>query len=349
MTIQLSKLLSTGEFGQFLTNRHTVVTVCRHNGYRTELGSTSIIWRESGTVDHVQGTEADSIAPSLVNAVALRIVRRVPNLRRQAIGSVLWTLGGYRARIESKLRPDSEHPVWSCAIYRPDGSWHSTMNYNRYGLPMSMQDDKTEFDLVWSHDDVDKDMQLQVHAIDIHSNPAHKIDAAEAEVRIAAAMSDGAIYQAASDARHGTAATLGHLASNGGLRGHSVGDIFPYIHMYKGPDFENWVRCPDGTEEGPFASRDAMIRFIETHQLMKEQEALPTFTEPPLQVIGCQTSDILVTRKKAERMLELIEYLDFCLLFEDTPDIGVVDDNGDWHSLQEYLDILEQSNKLLEE
>ena len=335
MTIQLSKLLSTGEFGQFLTNRHTVVTVCRHNGYRTELGSTSIIWRESGTVDHVQGTEADSIAPSLVNAVALRIVRRVPNLRRQAIGSVLWTLGGYRARIESKLRPDSEHPVWSCAIYRPDGSWHSTMNYNRYGLPMSMQDDKTEFDLVWSHDDVDKDMQLQVHAIDIHSNPAHKIDAAEAEVRIAAVV-----------AEHGVAATLGHLASNGGLRGHSVGDIFPYIHMYKGPDFENWVRCPDGTEEGPFASRDAMIRFIETHQLMKEQEALPTFTMPPLVVHGEEPSEVLVSPKKAERILEELNYIHGGHIpFK----VGVLDDNNDFHTLDEYLEIIEKSNKLLEE
>jgi len=338
MTIQLSKLLSTGEFGQFLTNRHTVLTVCRHNGYRTELGEgNTIIWRESGTPDHIQGTTADR-----VDAVALRLVRRVPNLRRQAIGSVLWTRGGYRARIESKLRPDSEHPVWSCALYRPDGSWHSTMNYDRSGLPVNMQDCETEFDLVWSHEDVDAEMQLQVHTIDIHSNPAHKVNAVQRQVI-------HEIGELADEMQAGVAATRGHLASNGGLRGHSVGDIFPYIHMYKGPDFEDWVRCPDGTEEGPFANRDAMIRFIETHQLMKEHDALPTFTEPPLQVIGCQTSDILVTRKKAERMLELIEYLDFCLLFEDTPDIGVVDDNGEWHSLQDYLNILEQSNKLQEE
>lgn len=331
MTIQLSNLLTTGEFGQFLTNRHTVLTVCRHNGYRTEMSGASIIWRESGTIDHLEGKKAEGI-----DAAALRLVRRVPNLRRAAVGSTFWTLGGYRARIESKLRPDSEHPVWSAAIYRPDGSWHSTMNYNRYGLPLSMQDDKTAFDMVWSIDDIDKDMQLQVHTIDIHSNPAHKV-------------SDGSIYQAASDAPHGTAATLGHLASNGGLRGHSVGDIFPYIHLYKGPNFENWVRCPDGTEEGPFANRDAMIRFIETHQLMKEQEALPTFTQSPLQVAGCQTSDLLVTRRRAERSLELIEYLVFCGVLTQSEDIGVVDDNGDWHSLQDYLDILEQSNKLLEE
>ena len=33
---------------------------------------------------------------------------------------------------------------------------------------------------------------------------------------------------------HGVAATAGHLASNGGLRGHSVGDTFPWIVMQRG-------------------------------------------------------------------------------------------------------------------
>lgn len=322
MTIQLSNLLSTGEFGQFLTNRHTVVTVCRHNGYRSELGQGStIIWRESGTVDHLKGNDHH-----MYDVSALRLVRRVPNLRRQAIGSVLWTLGGYRARIESKLRPDSEHPVWSCALYRPDGSWHSTMNYNRYGLPLSMQDDKTEFDMVWSRGDVDAEMQLQVHTIDIHSNLAHKVDAAVAE--------------------RGVAATLGHLASNGGLRGHSAGDIFSYIHMYKGPNFEHWVRCPDGTEEGPFTNRDAMIRFIETHQLMKEHDALPTFTMPPFVVKGEEPSEILMTPKRAERTLALLNYIDDGHI--QLP-VGVLDDDNNFHTLDEYLEIIEKSNKLQEE
>lgn len=342
MTIQLSKLLSTGEFGQFLTNRHTVVTVCRHNGYRSELGhGSTIIWRESGTVDHLKGNDHH-----MYDVSALRLLRRVPNLRRAAIGSTFWTLGGYRARIESKLRPDTDNPLWSCAVYRPDGSWHSTMNYNRYGLPSSYSDSVTSFDMVWSVNDIDKELQLHVHTIDIHSNPAHKIDAAEAELRIAAALSDGAIYQAASDARHGTAATLGHLASNGGLRGHSVGDIFPYIHMYKGPNFENWVRCPDGTEEGPFANRDAMIRFIETHQLMKEHDALPTFTMPPLVVKGEEPSELLMTPKRAERTLELLNYIDGGHI--QLP-VGVLDDDNNFHTLDEYLEIIEKSNKLQEE
>lgn len=343
MTIQLSKLLSTGEFGQFLTNRHTVLTVCRHNGYRTELGEGStIVWRESGTIDHMRGDHHAG------DVSALRLVRRVPNLRRQAIGATLWTLGGYRARIESKQRPDSEHPVWSCALYRPDGSWHSTMNYNMYGLPVNMQDGETEFDMVWRNEDIDPELQLRVHTIDIHSNPAHRIDAAEAEMRIAAAMSDGAVYQAVRGGRHGIAATLGHLASNGGLRGHSVGDVFPYIPFFKGPNFEEWVRCPDGTEEGPFASRDALIRFIDMHHLTKEQEALPKFTMPVLQVMGCQASEIIISPKRAARIIAELEYIG--MPEKELQTIGVIDDSGDgFYTLHEYLDIVDKSNKLLEE
>lgn len=44
---------------------------------------------------------------------------------------------------------------------------------------------------------------------------------------------------------HGVASTAGHLASNGGLRGHSVGDVFPFIPFLKG--FDNYcVRHPSG-------------------------------------------------------------------------------------------------------
>ena len=43
--------------------------------------------------------------------------------------------------------------------------------------------------------------------------------------------------------------TKGHLADNGGLRGHSVGDTFPYIVVGVGNPFTHlrWkVRRPDG-------------------------------------------------------------------------------------------------------
>ena len=48
--------------------------------------------------------------------------------------------------------------------------------------------------------------------------------------------------------------TRGHLQSNGGLRGHSVGEHFPYVVFAQGP-FDNirWrVKCPDGRELGSF-------------------------------------------------------------------------------------------------
>lgn len=50
---------------------------------------------------------------------------------------------------------------------------------------------------------------------------------------------------------HGVAATKGHLASNGGLRGHSVGESFPYIVVAQGnpnsPEGIKWnVRAPHG-------------------------------------------------------------------------------------------------------
>lgn len=34
--------------------------------------------------------------------------------------------------------------------------------------------------------------------------------------------------------QHGVAATRGHLADNGGIRGHSAGECFPWVVMQKG-------------------------------------------------------------------------------------------------------------------
>lgn len=47
---------------------------------------------------------------------------------------------------------------------------------------------------------------------------------------------------------HGVQATKGHLASNGGLRGHSVGASFPFIVFASGCfDEITWnVRAPSG-------------------------------------------------------------------------------------------------------
>ena len=48
--------------------------------------------------------------------------------------------------------------------------------------------------------------------------------------------------------------TQGHLGSNGGLRGHSVGDIFPYIVFAEGKldNLKYKIRTPDGNIVGEF-------------------------------------------------------------------------------------------------
>ncbi|AZF88067.1 hypothetical protein HOU66_gp05 [Pectobacterium phage Arno160] len=50
----------------------------------------------------------------------------------------------------------------------------------------------------------------------------------------------------------GVASTKGHLAGNGGLRGHSVGGVFPCVIFQRGmhsPMY--WVLQPNGVESGP--------------------------------------------------------------------------------------------------
>lgn len=50
--------------------------------------------------------------------------------------------------------------------------------------------------------------------------------------------------------------TIGHLESNGGLRGHSVGEHFPFVVFAQGTfDAIRWrVVCPDGQDKGSFRS-----------------------------------------------------------------------------------------------
>jgi hypothetical protein len=51
--------------------------------------------------------------------------------------------------------------------------------------------------------------------------------------------------------QHGVAATAGHLASNGGIRGHSAGDVFPFIVVGTGDDMWH-VQLPDGRMFGTY-------------------------------------------------------------------------------------------------
>ncbi|WBF78441.1 hypothetical protein [Cronobacter phage EspYZU13] len=50
--------------------------------------------------------------------------------------------------------------------------------------------------------------------------------------------------------------TKGHVAGNGGLRGHSVGGVFPCVIYQKGlPDaLTHWVLQPNGVHAGPHAT-----------------------------------------------------------------------------------------------
>lgn len=53
---------------------------------------------------------------------------------------------------------------------------------------------------------------------------------------------------------HGVAATKGHVAGNGGLRGHSCGEVFPFVIYAQGTfdDLWYWVLQPNGLRIGPF-------------------------------------------------------------------------------------------------
>lgn len=56
----------------------------------------------------------------------------------------------------------------------------------------------------------------------------------------------------------GVARTRGHCAGNGGLRGHSVGGVFPCVIFQRGnpESLTHGFRSPDGVEHGGFASYD---------------------------------------------------------------------------------------------
>lgn len=66
----------------------------------------------------------------------------------------------------------------------------------------------------------------------------------------------------------GVAATAGHCAGNGGLRGHSVGDVFPVVIYQRGtPGFiTHWLRLPDGRDIGPYHSYDDVHRAAAWHK-----------------------------------------------------------------------------------
>lgn len=59
--------------------------------------------------------------------------------------------------------------------------------------------------------------------------------------------------------------TSGHCSGNGGLRGHSVGDVFPVVPYMRGNPNEiggltYWLRLPNGQDIGPYYNADDQHR-----------------------------------------------------------------------------------------
>ena len=50
--------------------------------------------------------------------------------------------------------------------------------------------------------------------------------------------------------------TKGHIAGSAGLRGHSVGSVFPFVIMLMGNPARHYVQQPNGVRVGPFKSYD---------------------------------------------------------------------------------------------
>ncbi|QQM15449.1 hypothetical protein [Kosakonia virus Kc318] len=66
---------------------------------------------------------------------------------------------------------------------------------------------------------------------------------------------------------HGVMATRGHCVGNGGLRGHSVGELFPCVIYQKGiPGAVTWwVRQPNGVDAGPHLTYEDAARSAESY------------------------------------------------------------------------------------
>ena len=69
----------------------------------------------------------------------------------------------------------------------------------------------------------------------------------------------------------GVTLTKGHLASNGGLRGHSVGDVFPVIISYAGKldNLKRYVTAPDGASHlvnNDAEARELALAWLETRK-----------------------------------------------------------------------------------
>lgn len=85
---------------------------------------------------------------------------------------------------------------------------------------------------------------------------------------------------------HGVASTSGHLADNGGIRGHSAGPVFPFVLYSQGTPDElyHWVLQPNGLRIGPFDQYEqaelVAARLKREGQLPKGSVTIPAPAEP---------------------------------------------------------------------
>lgn len=165
---------------------------------------------------------------------------------------------------------------------------------------------------------------------------------------------------------HGVAATSGHCESNGGLRGHSVGDVFPYIPFFKGSEIEEdpwavtqWVRTPNGDELGPFDSIIDMCAAIEFHALAMKatftgyhhvifwnagnyESYMDAFLHGAIYTTN-ETVDVLgdgTTTNGIYEVLDIIRTLHECVGSNDIV-AGVLSDEGEFFTLEQLTDYIE--------
>jgi len=251
------------------------------------------------------------------------------DLHKYAVGATFWTKGGLiRARLDRFVDVTD---LCHMSLFGLEGEYLRSQTYFNNGVP-------TEGDIYAIGIDWD--------ACNIGLKATHAIFA----------DADGDV-----PATHGVSATSGHCASNGGLRGHSVGDVFPYIPFFKGTEtqkIEQWVRTPSGEELGPFANLLGMKAAIEFDQLVKkvtfdEYNHIAIFSYDSYddyeEALACggvyhsnETIDHLGTTNGVYETIDAVTTVCNCLGNKSIA-LGIVSREGVFVALEDYVAILERN------
>ncbi len=261
------------------------------------------------------------------------------DLHKHAIGTAFWTKGGLlRVRLERFVDGTD---LCHCSLFNLDGGFVRSQTYFNNGVP-------TEGDIYA--------IGINWDACNIGLKATHIIFDGDEP-----APEDVPTFEHTIPDTHGVAATSGHCASNGGLRGHSVGDVFPYIPFFKGTEtqaIEQWVRTPSGDELGPFANLLGMKAAIEFDQLIKkvtfaDYNHIAIFSydnyddyEEALHYDGVyqshETIDHLGTTNGVYETIDAVTTVCRCLGNKDIA-LGIVSNEGVFVTLEDYVAILERN------